>query len=258
MGSLQIELLKDVEATMQIDAPASRVAPAPHRPTVLVVEDEPQMRRFLVSTLFSHGFHSVQIETGVDVRARTGGREPALVVMDIGHPGIDGVSLMGLMREWTSAPIVAVLNAMREDERAAVLDAGANDYLVKPFGSADLLTRVRVWLRQAARFNAPQQQAETRAMGVRIDATWRSLVVDGHEVHLTPIECKLLETLARSGANAMSEARLLRAVWGGKATPPPQYLRARLRHLRQKIEKDPRRPRYLLTEPNGAYRLNLA
>jgi two-component system KDP operon response regulator KdpE len=117
---------------------------------------------------------------------------------------------------------------------------------------------VRVWLRQAARFNAPQQQAETRAMGVRIDATWRSLVVDGHEVHLTPIECKLLETLARSGANAMSEARLLRAVWGGKATPPPQYLRARLRHLRQKIEKDPRRPRYLLTEPNGAYRLNLA
>jgi two-component system, OmpR family, KDP operon response regulator KdpE len=257
VGLSKFESLKDVEATMQIDASSSRVAPAPHRPTVLVVEDEPQMRRFLVSTLFSHGFHSVQIETGVDVRTRTGGREPALVVMDIGYPGIDGVSLTGLMREWTSAPIVAVLNATPEDQRAAVLDAGANDYLVKPFGSADLLARVRVWLKQAARFNTPQRQAETRAMGVRLDAAWRSLVVDGQEVHLTPIECKLLETLARSGANAMSEARLLRAVWGAKATPPAQYLRARLRHLRQKIEKDPRRPRYLLSEPNGTYRLNL-
>jgi two-component system KDP operon response regulator KdpE len=227
------------------------------RPIVLVVEDEPQMRRFLVSTLSTHGFFSLPAGTRTSVRVRGGGHEPDLVVLDIGHAGIDTVGLTSRVREWTSAPIVAVLNPMREDERAAILDAGANDYLIKPFGTADLLARVRVWLKQAARLRRPWVQADAPAVGLRMDPERRSLLVDGREVHITPLDCKLLQTLAHSGANAITEDRLLHAVWGPNATARVQYLRARLRQLRQKIEKDPTRPRYLLTEPGGGYRLRL-
>jgi two-component system KDP operon response regulator KdpE len=239
------------------DPPFTMNGLAAGRPMVLVLEDEPQMRRFLVSTLSSHGFFSLPAGTRTSAGVPGAGHEPDLVVLDIGHPGIDAVGLTSRVREWTSAPIVAVLNPMREAERAAVLDAGANDYLIKPFGTADLLARVRVWLKQAARLRRPWGQSQASAPGLQMDPERRSLLVDGREVHITPLDYKLLHTLARSGAVAMTEDRLLQAVWGPNATAPVQYLRARLRQLRHKIEKDPTRPRYLLTAPGGGYRLRL-
>jgi two-component system, OmpR family, KDP operon response regulator KdpE len=237
--------------------PSTMNTPVAGRPVVLVVEDEPQMRRFLVLTLSAHGFHSVQVGTRTNVHARLAGHEPDLIVLDIGHPGIDGVSVTSRMRSWTTAPIVAVLNPTREEQRTAVLDAGASDYLVKPFGTADLLGRVRVWLKQAAHLKRPRAPTDAAAKGVRLDAERRSLIVEGREVHITPLDYKLLQTLARADAIAMTEERLLQAVWGPNSLPPVQYLRARLRQLRQKIERDPTRPRYLLKEPNGGYRIKI-
>jgi two-component system KDP operon response regulator KdpE len=228
------------------------------RPVVLVVEDEPRLRRFLALTLSTHGFHSVQAELRPHVLSRAAGHEPDLILLGVGQPGADAVGLTAHMRKSTLAPIVVVVNPMREEERAAVLDAGANDYLVKPFGKTELLGRVRVWLKQAARLELPRLQSDPALRGLRMDLDRRSLLVEGHEVHITPLDAKLLQTLAHSGTTAMPEERLLQAVWGPTATPPVQYLRARLRQLRQKIERDPARPRYLLREPDGRYRLKLS
>jgi two-component system KDP operon response regulator KdpE len=227
------------------------------QPLVLVVEDEPQMRRFLVSALSTHGFRSVHVGTQASTRSPGVGHEPDLIVADVGHPGLDGVTLTAALREWTAAPLVAVLNPSREEERAAVLDAGANDYLIKPFGTGDLLARVRVWLKQASRLKRPRPQGEPAGGSVRIDRDRRCLIVDGREVHITPLEYRLLETLARAPA-PKTEQEILRAVWGTAAPPPVQDLRAHVRQLRQKIERDPTRPRHLVSEPGGAYRLELA
>lgn len=224
---------------------------------VLVVEDEPQMRRFLVSTLAAHGYRSVHLGARSSARSRMSGLQPDLVVLDVGHPGIDGVGLTTRLRQWTSAPIVAVLNPSREEERAAVLEAGANDYLVKPFGTGDLLARVRVWLKQGARTAGPHGSPEAPTAHLRIDRERRCLIVDGNEVHITPLEYKLLENLARVGSNGATEEQILLTVWGPNDTPPVRYLRALIRQLRQKVEKDPARPRHLLSGPGERYSLRL-
>jgi two-component system KDP operon response regulator KdpE len=214
------------------------------------------MRRFLVSTLVAHGYRSVHLGTRSSARSRMSGLEPDLVVLDVAHPGIDGVGFTTRLRQWTSAPIVAVLNPSREEERAAVLEAGANDYLVKPFGTGDLLARVRVWLKQGG-LGGPRGSSEAPTAHLRIDRERRCVIVDGHEVHMTPLEYKLLENLARLGSNGATEEQILLTVWGPSDSPPLRYLRAHIRQLRQKIERDPARPRHLLSEPGGRYSLKL-
>jgi two-component system KDP operon response regulator KdpE len=224
---------------------------------VLVVEDEPQMRRLLVSALASFGYRSLHVGTQGAHLTRAVGHEPDLVVVDVSQPGVDGVGLTARLRDWTSAPILALLAHGREKERVELLDAGANDYLVKPFATEDLLGRVRVWLRQVGRGRKPHIPLHESARRLEIDGERRALLVDGREVHLTPLECKLLQTLARSPGRAMTERQILDAVWGLEDAPQPQYLRAQVRQLRQKIEGDPDRPRHLLNEPGGGYRLKL-
>ncbi len=228
---------------------------ATRQPLVLVVEDEPQMRRFLVSALLAHGFRSLHVGTSVGSRAGLGVQDHDLLIVDVGHAGVDAFALTSRLRGSTSAPIVAVLNPAREEERSRVLDAGADDYLVKPFGTGELLGRVRVWLKQSAR-TRDQGRADAPPAHLRIDRNRHCLVVDGREVHITPLEYRLLEALART-STAMTEAQILRAVWGRGNLPPVQYLRANVRQLRQKIEKDPARPRHLLGEPGGGYRVRL-
>ncbi len=224
---------------------------------VLVIGDEPQMRRLLVSALASFGYRSLHVGTKGGPLTRAVGHEPDLVVVDVSHPDVDGVGLTNRLRDWTAAPILALLGDGREKERAEVLDAGANDYLVKPFATGDLLGRVRVWLRQVGRTHKPHIPPQANAPRLVIDRTKRSLLVDGREVHLTPLECKLLLALARSPGLAMTDRQILDAVWGPDDAPQAQYLRAQVRQLRQKIEGDPARPRYLLAEPGGGYRLKL-
>jgi two-component system KDP operon response regulator KdpE len=234
--------------------------PAAVQPLVLVVEDEPQMRRIIVSALATVGYRSLHVETKVRTLGRVVGHEPDLVLLDVSQPGVDGVGLTTQLREWTAAPILALTGPVRDRERLDVLDAGASDYLVKPFTTADLLARVRVWLRQEARTRreGAASKPKTKAPRLQIDRERRSLLVDGQEVHLTPLECKLLIVLARNPGKAMSEKQILAAVWGTKSAPQAQYLRAQVRQLRQKIEGDPTRPRHLLTGVGGGYRLKLS
>ena len=223
---------------------------------VLVVEDEPQMRRLLVSALASFGYRSLHVGTKGGLLTRAVAHEPDLVVVDVGQAEVDGVGLTARLRDWTSAPILALLAHGREKERVELLDAGANDYLVKPFATEDLLGRVRVWLRQVGRLRKPHVPLQGGARRLEIDGERRVLLVDGREVHLTPLECKLLLVLARNPGRAMTDRQILDAVWGDDA-PQPQYLRAQVRQLRQKIEGNPDRPRHLLTESGGGYRLKL-
>jgi two-component system KDP operon response regulator KdpE len=229
--------------------------PAVGQPVVLVVEDEPQMRRFLVSALAENGLRTVHVGTRAGMRAGAVAHDPDLVVLDVGNVGTDGVGLTARLRQWTAAPIVAVLDSSAEVQRNRLLDAGADDYLVKPFESADLLARVRVWLKQSGRTRS-RFEPDAAFPHLRIDRDRHCLVVDGREVHITPLEYKLLDTLARTSV-AMSEAQVLHAVWGRGDIPPVQYLRAHLRQLRHKIEKDPTRPRHLVGEPSAGYRLRL-
>jgi two-component system KDP operon response regulator KdpE len=239
--------------------PSSKMRGSPAiQALVLVVEDEPQMRRLLVSALASFGYRSLHVGTVGGPLTRAVGHEPDLVVVDVSHPDVDGVGLTTRLRDWTSAPILALLAHGREKERVELLDAGASDYLVKPFATADLLGRVRVWLRQVGRARKPHIPPQALAPHLEIDRERRVLVVDGREVHLTPLECKLLVALERHPGRAMTDRQILDAVWGLNDAPQPQYLRAQVRQLRQKIEGDPGRPRHLLTEPGGGYRLKLS
>jgi two-component system KDP operon response regulator KdpE len=232
------------------------------QPLVLVVEDEPQMRRLLVSALATVGYRSLHVETTDGTLLRIVGHEPDLILVDVSQPEVDAVGLTTQLREWTSAPILAIVGEGRERERAEVLDAGANDYVVRPFATADLLARVRVWLRQEARARGlrpgPAPSSPPAKPGkLQIDRERRTLLVEGREVHLTPLECKLLLALAKTRSKSMTEKQLLAAVWGTRGTPDAAYLRAQVRHLRQKIEADPSRPRHLLSGPGGGYRLKL-
>jgi two-component system KDP operon response regulator KdpE len=224
---------------------------------VLVIEDEPQMRRMLVSALASFGYRSLHVGTNGRPLTRAVGHEPDLVVLDVSQPDVDGVGLTTRLREWTSAPIVAIVAHAREKEWLRLLEAGADDYLVRPFATDDLLGRVRGWLRQGGRVRNSRPPPQASAPRLEIDRARRVLLVDGREVHVTPLECKLLLILARHPGRAMTDRQILDAVWGPDAAPQPQYLRAQVRQLRQKIEADPARPRHLTTEPGGGYRLKL-
>jgi len=235
------------------------------QPLVLVVEDEPQMRRLLVSALATVGYRSLHVETTAGTLLRIVGHEPDLILLDVSQPGVDAVGLTTQLREWTSAPILVLTAPGFERERADILDAGANDYVVRPFATADLLARVRVWLRQEERVRrqlpmpaTPKTKARGRAPKLQIDRERRTILVDGREVHLTPLECKLLLALAKSRSKSMTEKQILVAIWGNRPAPDAPYLRAQVRHLRQKIEADPSRPRHLLPAPGGGYRLKLS
>jgi len=227
------------------------------QPLILVVEHDQQPGRSIVSTLAAQGFRTLQAPPRAAALTRAVGHEPDLILLDVSDGDVDGVGLTQRLRDWRSAPIIAILSRSRESERAAILDAGANDYLIRPFATADLLARMRVWLREKARMQAQRFSSEAPAERLRIDRDRRTLYVDGREVHITPLECKLLLILAHSPGRSLTEEQILTAVWGSKAPARPQYLRAHVRQLRQKLERDPAKPRYLVTEAGGGYRLKL-
>ncbi|MGD0679947.1 MAG: winged helix-turn-helix domain-containing protein, partial [Polyangiaceae bacterium] len=212
--------------------------------------------RSLVSMLATHGFRTLQASTRAGPLTRAVGHQPDLVLLDVSHAAVDGVALTTRLRDWTVAPIVAILARSRENQRAAILDAGANDYIVRPFATADLLARTRVWLREKARMQAQRFASDVSTERLRIDRDRRTMFIDGREVHITPLECKLLLALAHNSGRAMTEEQILAAVWGAKDATRAQYLRTHVRQLRQKLERDPSRPRYLVTEAGG-YRLKL-
>jgi two-component system KDP operon response regulator KdpE len=224
-------------------------------PVVLLVEDEPQMRRFLRAALEGNGYRLIESTTARDGLAQAAGRNPDAILLDLGLPDGDGIDVTRRIREWGTTPIVVISARGKEQDKIAALDAGADDYLTKPFGVGELLARLRVALRHATR-SADGQGTPVFTVGdLTVDLVARRVRLGETEVHLTPTEYKLLVTLVRYAGRVVTHRQLLKEVWGPNAIEHTHYLRVYMTHLRHKVEHDATRPRYLLTEPGVGYRL---
>jgi two-component system KDP operon response regulator KdpE len=222
-------------------------------PVVLVVEDEVQMRTFVRIALESHGFQMLEAPTAAEGIRQARAYTPDLVLLDLGLPDADGSKVTQRIREYSSVPILVISARGSEESKVKALDEGADDYLTKPFGAGELMARIRVALRKAA---SRDTQAVVRiGDDIVVDLGRRSVTLRGEEVHLTPIEFKLLATLVRHAGNVQTHHQLLEQVWGPGHENQMQYLRVYMTQLRHKLEREPARPRYLLTETGIGYRL---
>ena len=223
-------------------------------PTVLVIEDEPTMRRFLRTSLAANGYAVVEAATAREGLAQAVGRNPELILLDLGLPDGDGLDVARRIRERQRTPIVVLSARGREQDKVAARDIGADDYLTKPFGVAELLARLRVALRHAA---AGEGDGEPvfQSGPLMVDRVRRQVFVDDEEVHLTPTEYKLLLTLVKHAGRVRTHQQLLQDVWGAGYAGQVHSLRVYMAQLRHKLEEDPNRPRLLLTEPSIGYRL---
>jgi two-component system, OmpR family, KDP operon response regulator KdpE len=224
--------------------------------TVLVIDDESQMRRFLRSSLAANGCKLVEAANGMQGLAEAASQHPDVILLDLGLPDIDGIEVTRRLREWTDTPIIILSARGQDQDKIAALDAGADDYLTKPFSLPELLARIRVAERHAER-RSDKKDAVFVLGDLRIDLVSRVVTVAGGEVRLTPIEYKLLATLARRAGRVLTYQQLLKEVWGPRYATQKQYLHVYMGHLRNKLEQDPARPRFLLTEPGVGYRLKL-
>jgi two-component system, OmpR family, KDP operon response regulator KdpE len=224
------------------------------KPAIVAVEDDPQIRRFLRTGLQSHGFEVHEAETGAAGLAEAANRKPDLVILDLGLPDMDGVEVVKKIREWSAMPVIVLSARAMETDKVAALDAGADDYLTKPFGLGELLARIRVALRHARR-GAQEKEGTFAVAGLSVDLAHRRVAVDGGEVHLTPIEYRLLAALVKHAGKVLTHRQLLSDVWGPGHVERNHYLRIYMANLRQKLEADPARPRFLLTEAGVGYRL---
>jgi two-component system KDP operon response regulator KdpE len=222
--------------------------------SVLVVEDEVPMRRFLSGALQSHGFHVLTAGSLAAAQQLATEQLPDAILLDLGLPDGDGLTLVRGLRTWSSAPVIVISARDREDDKVSALDAGADDYLTKPFGTNELLARLRVALRHARAQRAPDDPV-LEVGAIRIDQARREVTVDGRAVHLTPIEYRLLALLARNAGKVLTHRQLLQDVWGPRNAHQTHYLRVHMAALRRKVETDAARPRWIATEPGVGYRL---
>lgn len=223
-------------------------------PVVLVVEDEPPMRRFIRAALSSQGFAVLEATTLSDAQTVVLTHNPELVILDLGLPDGDGLALVTRVREWSRVPVIVVSARGREADKVEALDAGADDYLTKPFGVQELLARVRVALRHRA-LGADADLSCVEIGELAIDLGRRIVTLRGQEVHLTPIEYRILTLLAKHLGRVLTHQQILREVWGPACATRTHYVRVHMAELRKKIEHDPARPRMLVTETGVGYRL---
>ncbi|MGN6370960.1 MAG: response regulator [Phycisphaerae bacterium] len=223
-------------------------------PTILLIEDEDPIRKFLRVSLSAHNYRLIESTTGKDGLLQAATARPDLIILDLGLPDIDGIDLTRQLREWSNIPIIIVSARGKEQDKVIALDAGADDYLTKPFSLAELLARLRVALRH---HNAsPSQPDPIFTTGdLRVDLARREVSLAGKPIHLTPTEYRLLTTLVKHAGRVLTHKQLLAEVWGPHSSQEPHYLRVYMNQLRQKLEPDPAQPRYLLTEPAVGYRL---
>ncbi len=231
-------------------------------PVAILIEDEPQIRRFVRLALEAEGWQVHEADTAKRGLLDAGTRKPDLLVVDLGLPDGDGLDLIRDVRAWSNVPIVVLSARVDETDKIAALDAGADDYLTKPFGVGELLARVRANLRRprASADDAREQYGGDEEGlftfgGVEVDQRARIVRREGAEVHLTPIEYRLLTALISNVGRVMTQRQLLKAVWGPSHTEQSHYLRIYMGHLRQKLERDPAQPEHLLTETAVGYRL---
>jgi two-component system KDP operon response regulator KdpE len=223
-----------------------------------MVEDEPQMRRFLRASLTAHGYRLAEATTAAEAVLIASTHNPDLVLLDLGLPDEDGIVLAKRLREWSRVPILVISARGREDDKVAALDAGADDYLTKPFGVQELLARMRVALRHAQLAASESTRTALEFAGLRIDLVRREVTIDGREVHLTPIEYKLLALLAQHAGKVLTHRQILKEVWGPSYASQTHYVRVHMAELRKKIEADPAQPKLLVTEQGVGYRLRAA
>ena len=222
------------------------------RPVIAVVEDDVPIRRFLRSALEAHGYAVEEAGDAVAGLAVAANRHAEALILDLGLPDLDGVEVIRRVREWSAMPIIVLSARAQERDKVEALEAGADDYVVKPFGESELLARLRAALRRSARTS---DAATTLDAGeLRIDLDARSVRRAGQAVHLTPTEWRLLAELARNAGKVLTQRHLLVAVWGPGHVESPHYLRIYMSNLRQKLEADPARPRHLVTETGVGYR----
>ena len=226
--------------------------------TILLIEDELPIRRFLRPSLESQHFKVVEAVTGKEGLALASSHNPDIILLDLGLPDMDGLEVVKRLREWASTPIIVITARGKEKDKIAGLDAGADDYLTKPFDVGELLARIRVALRHAQREKqGGQQDPVFEAPDFKVDLAARVVTVRGKEVHLTPNEYDLLAFLIRHAGKVVTQKQILQEVWGPASGDQVQYLRIYVYQLRQKIEADPDRPRYIVTESGVGYRLKI-
>ncbi|MFT3996076.1 MAG: response regulator [Asticcacaulis sp.] len=219
---------------------------------VLIIEDEADIRRYLRATLSAQDYEVREAATAKEGLQQLTLHTPDVVILDLGLPDQDGQAFIRDVREWSQVPIVVLSAREQEADKIEALDSGADDYLTKPFAAGELLARLKVALRHAR----PTPPAETifERGDLRVDTTARRVWLDGTDVHLTPIEYKLLSTLIQHAGKVLTHAFLLKAVWGRHSTDQTHYLRIHTQHLREKLQDDPLSPRFILTEPGIGYR----
>jgi two-component system KDP operon response regulator KdpE len=224
---------------------------AAFKPLVLVIDDEPQLRRLLRVTIEAGGFRIIEAATGQDGIVFAAQQQPDVVLLDLSLPDLDGITVLKRLREWSQVPVVILSVRDRDEEKIGALDAGADDYVTKPFSSGELLARLRAALR---RTQPAEAGALVRAGDVEIDLSARSVRKQGEPVKLTPTEYALLRLLARHPGRVLTQRQLLQEVWGPNSIGHTHYLRVYVAHLREKLEDNPAQPKLIITEPAVGYR----
>lgn len=222
---------------------------------VLVVEDEAPIRRFLKAALEAQGFKLLEAATGAQAIAMAASHNPDLILLDLGLPDMDGLEVVKRLREWSHTPIIVISARGKDTEKVAGLDAGADDYLAKPFSLEELSARMRVAIRHLTQSRVGKDEPVFQTGELRVDLAKRMVWVGGKEIHLTPIEFRLLAVLVRYSGKVLTHRQLLKEVWGLGGDEQAHYLRNYIHTLRHKLEADPTRPVYLHTEPGVGYRL---
>lgn len=221
-------------------------------PVALVIDDEPQMRRLLRVTLEANGYRVFDAATGNDGIVHAAQRKPDIVLLDLGLPDLDGVTVLKRLREWSRVPVIVLSVRDREEDKIAALDNGADDYVTKPFNSGELLARLRAALRHVQPQGA---EAIFHAGALEVDLAARVVRKQGREVKLTPTEYSLLRLFVQHAGKVLTHRQILREVWGPASVEQTHYLRVYMAHLREKLEAEPSQPRLIVTEPGVGYRL---
>jgi two-component system KDP operon response regulator KdpE len=224
---------------------------------ILLIEDEPQMQRFLRIVLQGQGYCFIEAQTGQEGLVQAATRSPDIILLDLGLPDIDGLEVTRRLREWSDIPIIVLSAREQEQDKIKALDAGADDYLTKPFGAGELLARIRVAIRHKVMRQSTTGEPVFILDNLRVDMSRRQVFLNEQEVHLTPIEYKLLTVLIQNAGKVVTHSQLLKEVWGPSYSKETQYLRVYMTQLRHKLELDPARPRFLINEPGIGYRLKI-
>jgi two-component system KDP operon response regulator KdpE len=218
---------------------------------ILIIDDEHQIRRMLTTALSAHGYTLAEASSGKEGLSQVLIFHPDLVILDLGLPDMDGMDVIKSLREWSQVPVIILSVREREGDKVNALDTGADDYLTKPFSMGELLARIRAAIRRSA---STEDAPVLNFLSLSIDLARRVVLLDGHELKLTPTEYEILKYLALHSGRVVTHGQLLRAVWGPNYQEETHYLRVYIGQLRRKIESDPSRPRYIITEPGVGYR----